>query len=166
MRDHIHIIKTGGTIEFIDSGYEAINMKLLKIDTTVDSYLRAIIQPHFDFSVASLFSKDSRMIDETDRESIKSEIQDTPHNKILITHGTFTMCETAQYLKGLFADKIIILTGSMIPITGFAASDAGFNLGYAAASFRYLSPGVYIAANAEIFDPDEVQKNTELLRFE
>ena len=47
---HIHIIKMGGTIEFIDPSYDDINKKLLKLDTSLESYLRNIIQPHFSFS--------------------------------------------------------------------------------------------------------------------
>jgi hypothetical protein len=54
----------------------------------------------------------------------------------------------------------------MVPIIGFAASDAGFNLGFAIASFPNINPGVYLSMNGGIFMSDEVKKNVELLRFE
>lgn len=63
-------------------------------------------------------------------------------------------------------NKTIILTGSMIPIVGFSISDAAFNLGYSIASFGYIKYGVYICMNGGLFGYDEVDKNTELLRFE
>ncbi len=164
---HVHIIKMGGTIEFIDPAYEEINNNLLKLDTTIDSYLENIIKPHFNFSTEKVARKDSRDITNDDREKLTKVIAETPHEHIVITHGTFTMVETAHFLEQKsFQNKKIILTGSMIPITGFSASDAGFNLGFAIASFQTIDPGVYISMNGGIFKSDEVQKNPELFRFE
>ncbi len=54
----------------------------------------------------------------------------------------------------------------MIPLTGFSTSDAGFNLGYAVASFPSIEPGIYLSMNGGIFNSDEVEKNVELFRFE
>lgn len=167
MVSHIHIIKTGGTIEFIDPAYDAINKQLMKLDATIESYLRSLIKPHFNFSSESIVEKDSRDIREEDREKLVRVIQATPHTNIVVTHGTFTMRDTAEYLEqGSFNDKKIILTGSMIPITGFANSDAGFNLGYAIASFASIEPGVYLSMNGGIFKYSQVAKNEELFRFE
>jgi L-asparaginase len=167
VRNHIHIIKMGGTIEFIDPAYDVINKKLLKLDATIESYLRDLIKPHFDFSTESIAKKDSREINEADREKLIKVIAETPHENILITHGTFTMRETAEFLeKQPLSDKKIILTGSMIPVTGFSASDAGFNLGFAAASFASLQPGVYLCMNGGVFKSDEIEKNEDAFRFE
>ena len=166
-RNHIHIIKTGGTIEFLDPAYEDMNKVLLKLDTTVDSYLSHLIKPHFTYSTEGVFSKDSRDITEEDRQKLVSAITSSPHTNILVTHGTFTMRETAEYIKKhIDGDKKIILTGAMIPITGFASSDAGFNLGYAIGSFDSLQPGVYLSMNGGIFEPSEVTKNSDIFRFE
>ena len=94
----------------------------------------------------------------------------TPHKNILITHGTFTMKATAQYIKKNLSigggGKKIVLTGSMMPLVGFAVSDAGFNLGFAVASFASIKPGVYLSMNGGIFPFSEVEKNVELFRFE
>lgn len=141
---HIHIIKMGGTIEFIDPAYESINKKLMKFDTTVESYFHNLIKPHFNYSTESVTEKDSRDVTEEDRQKQLEAIQSTPHNNIIVTHGTFTMALTAQYLEEhLFnSDKKIVLTGSMIPISGFSTSDAGFNLGFVIGSFSSIESGV------------------------
>jgi len=167
IKTHIHIIKMGGTIEFIDPSYDAVNKRLMKLDSTVDSYLRNLIQPHFNFSSETIIEKDSREITEDDRRLLVETIKSTPHENILVTHGTFTMVQTAKFVEeaGL-ASKKIILTGSMVPIVGFAASDAGFNLGFSIASFPSIGAGTYLSMNGGIFKPDEAEKNTELLRFE
>lgn len=157
----------GGTIEFIDPAYDMFNKKLLKLDATIDSYLHNLIQPHFNFSTELIAEKDSRDITDGDRDGLVRAILSTSHENILITHGTFTMSQTAQFLNDRgFANKKIILTGSMVPIIGFAASDAGFNLGFVIASFQNIQPGVYLSMNGGIFKADEVAKNVDLLRFE
>jgi L-asparaginase len=167
IKNHVHIIKMGGTIEFIDPAYDAFNKKLLKLDATIESYLRDLVKPHFNFSTESITEKDSRDIDDSDRERLVKAITGSPHENILITHGTFTMLDTAQYInKQSLSDKKIILTGSMIPITGFSASDAGFNLGFAIASFDSLQLGVYMSMNGGVFKSDEVEKNVDIFRFE
>ncbi len=77
------------------------------------------------------------------------------------------MSETAKFLdEQSITGKKVILTGSMIPISGFSTSDAGFNLGFVIGSFASTDPGVYISMNGGIFTASEVEKNTDLLRFE
>ena len=172
IKNHIHFIKMGGTIEFFDPAYDAINKRLMKLDSTIDSYLKNLIQPHFSFSAESVVEKDSREITNADRDKLVAAIKSAAHKNIVVTHGTFTLWQTAQYLEQYLMDvvetegKKIILTGSMIPLTGFSMSDAGFNLGFTIASFETVEPGVHICMNGGIFKPGEVEKNTELLRFE
>lgn len=166
-KTHVHIIKMGGTIEFIDPAYDEVNKKLLKLDTTLESYLDNLIQPHFSHSSEKIAEKDSRDINDDDRKRLIKSIKSTPHNNILVSHGTFTMQQTAQIIdQNTYGNKKIILTGSMVPIMGFAASDAGFNLGYAIASFQSIEPGVYLSMNGGIFKTNEVEKNIDLFRFE
>lgn len=171
-KPHIHFIKMGGTIEFIDPSYDAINKKLMRLDATVDSYLKNLIQPHFTFSSKSVVAKDSREITEKDREKLADVINGCSYENIVVTHGTFTMVKTANYLEQHFdgrhglGSRKIILTGSMIPIAGFGMSDAGFNLGFSIASFASIKPGVYICMNGLIFRASEAKKNLNLLRFE
>lgn len=167
---HIHVLKMGGTIEFKDPGYETINEQMMKLDTSIDSYLKNMVKPHFTYSIESVCEKDSREITEEDLKKLIAVIENTPHQNILVTHGTFTMRKTAIYLQDYFesknSDKKIILTGSMVPIVGFSISDAAFNLGFSIASFGNISPGTYISMNGGIFKADEVQKNLDTLRFE
>jgi L-asparaginase len=163
---HIHIIKMGGTIEFIDPAYDAINNNLMKLDTSIDSYLERIIKPHFTFSTETITHKDSRDITETDRQNLLTAIQSTPHENIIVTHGTFTMADTAKFLASHNINKKVILTGSMIPITGFATSDAGFNLGFAIASLPSVKSDIYLCMNGGLFRSEEVEKNIDEFRFE
>jgi L-asparaginase len=167
---HIHILKMGGTIEFINPAYDNINKQLMKLDPSVDSYLENLIKPHFTYSIENVCKKDSRDIADEDRKKLAETIEVTPHENILITHGTFTLRDTTKFLDEYFSGKNetkkIILTGSMIPIIGFSASDAPFNLGYSIASFEGVKPGVYLCINGGIFKYNEVEKNSELLRFE
>lgn len=165
-KNHIHILKMGGTIEFKDPGYEAINQQMMKLDTSIENYLKNMVKPHFTYSVETVCEKDSREITTKDLDKLAKTIEKSSHENILITHGTFTMKNTAQFLDKKMLKKKVILTGSMIPIIGFSVSDAAFNLGYSIASFEYINSGVYICMNGGIFKSDEVAKNTELLRFE
>ncbi|MCQ3944378.1 MAG: asparaginase [bacterium] len=163
---HIHILKMGGTIEFKDPGYEKINDQMMKLDASIESYLTNMVKPHFTYDIESICDKDSREITQEDLEKLAKAIESSSHENMLVTHGTFTMKDTAKYLDAKGLKKKVILTGSMVPIVGFSLSDAPFNLGYSIASFAHVDTGVYIAMNGGIFKPDEVEKNTELLRFE
>lgn len=166
MKNHIHIIRMGGTIEFKDPGYENINQQMMRLDTSIENYLKNMVKPHFTYSIETVCEKDSRDITTENLEKLARAIENTPHENILITHGTFSMKNTAQFLDKKAFNKKIILTGSMVPIVGFSISDAAFNLGYSIASFGQISVGVYICMNGGIFKSEEVEKNTELLRFE
>ncbi len=170
IRNHVHFIKMGGTIEFFDPAYEEINRKLMKLDSTIESYLRNLIQPHFSFSTENVVEKDSREISDEDRTKLVEAIESAAHNNIIVTHGTFTMWQTAEYLDAHLNDetksKKVILTGSMIPITGFSMSDAGFNLGFTIASIPSLKPGVYMCMNGGVFLSAGVKKDENMLRFE
>lgn len=167
MKDDIQIIKMGGTIEFIDRAYDQLNKKFLKFDSSIDNYLKNIIKPHFHYRIMSICAKDSRDINSEDRKRLLKAIKDSKFTNILITHGTFTMVETAKFLnKSLPENKKIIITGSMAPIVGFPSSDAPFNLGFSIASFKNVEAGVYICMNGRLFKHNEVSKNTKILRFE
>lgn len=160
----------GGTIEFIDPDYQKINDQLMKLDATIDKYLGSLVNPHFEYTIETICQKDSRNIDQEDLDKLALAIKSSAQENILITHGTFTMKNTGNFLEDFIKkegiNKKVILTGAMIPIIGFSISDAGFNLGYSLASFAAIKPGVYLCMNGGIFKPSEVEKNTELLRFE
>lgn len=117
-----------------------------------------------DFCVVSLLKKDSLQMVDEDRDRIAEQVRNESADRILITHGTDTMVETARRLQ-IFKSKTIVLTGAMQPAR-FKSSDAPFNIGYALAAVQILPPGVYIAMNGRLFDPENTRKNRELNRFE
>ncbi len=111
--------------------------------------------------------KDSRSLTKQDLKKICSAIQKSPLERIIITHGTYTMPDTARYLKANLKrkDQKVILTGSMLPLKGFDFTDAPFNLGFAMGNIQNIDNGIYLCMNGHIFTPEEVAKNLSLGRF-
>ena len=117
-----------------------------------------------DYEVESIMKKDSLDFTDEDRELIRKKVEMASLDRIVITHGTDTMIDTAKLLKNI-TNKTIVMTGSMYPAQ-FRDSDAVFNIGCAVTAAQILVPGVYIAMNGCIFKPDDARKNVELNRFE
>lgn len=111
--------------------------------------------------------KDSRSLTSDDLRAIVEAIEESPATRVIITHGTYTMPDTARYIQAHVQrkDQVITLTGSMIPLDGFIFSDAGFNLGYAVAQTAILKPGVYVCMNGQVFAPGDVIKIVQEGRF-
>ena len=112
-----------------------------------------------------LFAKDSKFITNRDRALIAKKSTECREEKIIISHGTMTMVETARYLGKLNIPKTIILFGALIPANKLN-SDATANLSYALTNAQKLPDGVYIVMNDEVFKPDNVKKNLTTGRFE
>ncbi|MBU0592008.1 asparaginase [Candidatus Micrarchaeota archaeon] len=161
----IHFVLTGGTI---DSHFNpAKDQVTIGEKTSVEEYIKKLqLYNEYQFEIVVL--KDSRDLRYKDRQEILATVKNSPHKMIIITHGTYTMPDTGQYLKDNLheTDKTVVLVGSMIPLKGFDLSDAPFNLGYAIANVQILSPGVYICMNGKSFDPEKVDKNKMEGRFE
>lgn len=153
-----HFIITGGTI---DSGYDGAKDTVVPLKKSVIPTFMATIRPADEFVFEQLCMKDSRQLKPSDVDNILAAVKRSPHRRIIITHGTYTMPDTARFLKARLGktQRIIVLTGSMIPIHGFAPSDGTFNLGFALGRLDSLSPGVHIAMNGKIFTPEEVFKS-------
>jgi L-asparaginase len=117
-----------------------------------------------NYTIEPILSKDSLDLTEEDRGLIRSRVAADPCPRIVITHGTDTMIETALRLMDL-REKTIVLTGSMQPAL-FRMTDAALNIGSALAAVQCLPPGVYIAMNGRIFDPSRSRKNREQNCFE
>jgi len=117
-----------------------------------------------DYECDSLIHKDSLDMTDADRHMLFETIESDRNRRIVVTHGTDTMIETAKKLQGI-ENKTVVLTGAMQPAK-FKSSDAEFNLGFAVAAVQTLPSGVYIAMNGRIFDPDKVCKRREHNRFE
>lgn len=117
-----------------------------------------------DFQIASLMCKDSLDITDLDRQQIRQAVVDCQTTRILITHGTDQMPETARALQGI-PGKTIVLTGATTPAR-FSGSDARFNVGCALGAVQSLPEGVYIVMNGQILKGHRVKKNRSLSRFD
>lgn len=121
------------------------------------------VNPNFEFEIISVLKKDSLDITEEDRKKIHEACQKAESNKIIITHGTDTMIETAKKLSNI-KNKVIILTGATKP-EKFSDSDAAYNVGTAIGAVNVLSKGVYIAMNGRIYAWNKVKRNPETGQF-
>lgn len=163
-KENIEIIITGGTI---DSFYDATKDTVVpSANSIIPSFLESL-KTYNTFSFHEVCMKDSRSISNADLKKVVIIINKSNSKNFLITHGTYTMPDSARFLEERLKikDKVIIFTGSMIPIVGFSPSDAPFNLGYSLASFKILNPGVYVCMNGKIFTPKEVIKRLSEGRF-
>jgi L-asparaginase len=157
----IRIFVTGGTF---DKEYNELTGSLFFKDTHLPEMLR-LGRSRVEVSVATLMMIDSLEMTDADRALIVERCRQTAETRILITHGTDTMVETAAALATPVPGKTIVLTGAMIPYA-FGSSDGLFNLGSALSFVQVLPPGVYIAMNGRCFAWDRVRKNRETGTFE
>ncbi len=113
----------------------------------------------------TLMQKDSLDMTEEDRELILQAVLGAPQSRIVITHGTGTMEQTAKHLDGNIGEKTVVLTGAMRP-QSLGKSDAGFNLGGAIIAAQTLDYGVFAVMNGRVFEAEELRKDTALGRFD
>ena len=156
----IQFFTTGGTIDKVyfdaKSEYEVGSPEVLEV-------LREA-NVSFEYEVESILRKDSLDMTDEDRQLIRTRIESAASRKIVVTHGTDTMIDTARVLLGS-TDKTIVLTGSMQPAR-FRTTDASFNIGCAIAAVQCSPPGVYVVMNGRIFNPTKLRKNRERNIFE
>ena len=160
----IRVFVTGGTF---DKEYNELTGALFFKDTHLPEMLR-LGRSRIEVSIATLMMIDSLEMTAADRARIVGECAGADEARMLITHGTDTMVETAAALAAALppsSGKTIVLTGAMIPYA-FGSSDGLFNLGSALSFVQALSPGVYIAMNGRCFNWDRVRKNRVTGTFE
>lgn len=156
----LEIFTTGGTI---DKVYFDAKSTFEVGDPQIEEVLHEA-NLAIDYRVTPLLRKDSLELTDADRSMIRAAVETTPSQRIVITHGTDTMINTAKSL-GDIPGKTIILTGAMQPAR-FRFTDAVFNIASAMMAAQTLPAGVYIAMNGRIFDPLTARKNVALNRFE
>lgn len=156
------ILTTGGTIEGVDCNTE--NIEPNDSNVSVGNFIDAA-NVSFPYTIEKVFKKDSRFITQGDRENLVAKIRAANSDRILITHGTYTMEDTAKFIGNLNLNKTVVLVGSFI-LGSSGNTDAPFNLGYAIGSVQLLKPDVYVAMNGEVFHWSNVTKNLEIKKFE
>ena len=156
----IAVFTTGGTIDkvYFDASSD------YKVGEPLVSSLLTRYKVNFEYEVKTLFRKDSLDLTDEERQQILKSVKDCPQNKILITHGTDTMVETAKVLSEV-KGKVIVLTGALLPAT-FKETDAEFNIGTALGALWSHDSGVFVAMNGSVFPWDDVNKNKSIGKFE
>ncbi|MGP1352281.1 MAG: asparaginase domain-containing protein [Parasphingopyxis sp.] len=155
----IDIFTTGGTIDKVY--FDALSEYQVGPTAVADMLRQNNVQ--CEHRVTQLLRKDSLDMTDEDRAAIRQAVESSDAQRILITHGTDTMVETARTLDGIDG-KTIVLTGALQPAT-LKHSDAEFNIGFALAAAQSLPPGVYVAMNGRIFDPATARKDRAGGRF-
>lgn len=158
----IIFIQTGGTIDkdyphttkgwAFEFGEPAIGRVLEKLN------------PSFEYELITAFQKDSLEIINEDREVLVGLIENLKDDKFIITHGTDTMIETASYLNKHIKNKLIIITGAMLP-ERFSNSDASINLGSAIGAINILEKGTYIAMHGVVKPFNKINRNLETGKY-
>ena len=153
MTEPILIVTTGGTIDkvYFDATSE------FEVGDSVVGHLLSQAHVRQPYDIVPLMRKDSLDLDDADRARILAAIADRPERRVVVTHGTDTMTDTAAVLEAL-EDRTVVLTGALAPAR-FAESDAVFNVGMAFASVQTLPSGVYICMNGQVFRAGEVRKD-------
>ena len=156
----ILILTTGGTI---DKAYFDTLSEYQIVDSGIPELLKEA-RVALPFRIEEVCRKDSLELTDQDRAEIARRVAAAPETRIVITHGTDTMTETAAVLAAAVPDKTLVLTGALSPAR-FAESDAAFNLGMAFATAQTCAPGVWIAMSGQVFDGLKVRKDREAGRF-
>ncbi|MBN8836927.1 MAG: asparaginase [Sphingobacteriia bacterium] len=157
----IRIFITGGTF---DKEYNELNGQLFFKDTHLPEMLK-LGRSRVEVDIRTLMMIDSLEMTDDDRALIARQCEHADEDKIIITHGTDTMSETAAYIAERIQHKTIVLTGAMIPYK-FGSSDGLFNLGSALAFVQTLPHGIYVAMNGRYFNWNNVKKNKQTGEFQ
>ena len=158
----IRILVTGGTF---DKEYDEVRGRLFFKDTHVQEML-AKGRSRVPVSIRTLMMIDSLDMTDADRALVVEQCRQSEEDRLVVTHGTDTMVETARAVAAAaLPGKTVVFTGAMIPYA-FGSSDGLFNLGSALSFAQVLPPGVYVAMNGQYFPWDQVRKNRDTATFE
>jgi L-asparaginase len=150
----VRVFVTGGTF---DKEYEELSGTLSFRRTHVPEMLK-LGRNRVGTRVTTLMMKDSLFMTAADRRRILAACRRAKETRLVVTHGTDTMAETAAVLGRGLTGKTVVLTGAMRPYR-FGSSDGMFNLGSALSFAQVLPPGVYVAMNGRFLPWDDVRKD-------
>jgi len=157
----ILFVQTGGTI---DKDYAKVwKAYAFEIEDPAVERVLARVNPTFEYRVETVCKKDSMDMTDDDRQALYDACAGALETHVIITHGTDTMNQTAEFLSKI-SGKTIVITGSARP-ERFENTDAHFNVGVAVGAVESLRPGVYIAMNGVVSRWDKVQKDPKTGRF-
>ncbi|MFT6154442.1 MAG: L-asparaginase [Bermanella sp.] len=154
------LLTTGGTLDKVY--FDALSE--FQVGEPVAPNILKAMNVNFKCEHKEICRKDSLELTGQDRLVLKSLIDASDAKYVLITHGTDTMVDSANYI-GKHSDKVIIFTGAMQP-AAFTSTDAVFNIGTAVGAFNFARPGSYIAMSGQVYPATNVYKNYETKRFE
>jgi L-asparaginase len=157
----IRILVTGGTF---DKEYDEIHGRLYFKQTHVEEMLR-LGRSRVEVRIQTLMMIDSLDMTDAHRRTIVTACAECEESRIVITHGTDTMVDTARAVAGEVTRKTVVMTGAMIPYA-FGSSDGLFNLGSALSFAQVLPEGVYVAMNGTAFQWQDVRKDRASGTFE
>lgn len=157
----IRIIVTGGTF---DKEYNERTGELFFKDSHLAEMLKRG-RSRVSVTIRTVMMVDSLEMSEADRAVIVQNCAQATEDRLVVTHGTDTMTDTAAAIARVVTDKTVVLTGAMIP-WAFGSSDGLFNLGSALSFVQVLPPGVYVAMNGKCFSWDKCRKNRERGEFQ
>jgi L-asparaginase len=157
----ITFIQTGGTI---DKDYPRTT-KGYAFEISEPAVKRVLekLNPAFKYEIISALKKDSLEITEQDRQHLFDICATQENEKIIITHGTDTMIETAAALRSI-PGKTIVITGAMRP-ERFTNSDAPINIGIAIGAVSSLPHGIYVAMHGRVYRWDTVTRDLDNGQF-
>jgi L-asparaginase len=161
----VAILTTGGTI---DKTFNESDGTLANVGSVLHGILGSLRHPDLDIRHIPVMSKDSRDIDDKDRETIlfATKAALTQNDALVIIHGTDTLTVTGEYLHDhLFdVDKPVVLTGAMRPFE-FRDTDALQNITEALLACRLLSPGVWVVMHSRALRFPGVVKDRTHMTF-
>jgi L-asparaginase len=158
----ITVLATGGTIDKIYN----LDGKL-EIGPPAAKRLLEVLRTDLRIDVRSVVAKDSLDITDADRKSITAAVDHADAASIVITHGTDTLTDTAEYLRQRATTttaKTIVLTGALQP-AAMTFSDAALNLGAALMASQTLPPGVYVCMSGRVLAAGAARKDQVTGRF-
>lgn len=159
----VQVFVTGGTF---DKEYNYLTGELAFKNTHLPEILERG-RSRVEVDIKTLMMVDSLEMRDEDRANLVYNCRRTEASRILITHGTDRMVETARVLaEANLEGKTIVLTGAMVPYAFGTSSDGFFNLGSALAFAQLLPAGVYVVMNGRYFHWNRVRKNKQTGTFE
>jgi L-asparaginase len=157
----IRVLVTGGTF---DKQYDEIRGELTFRESNLPEILKLVrVEVPVEIETNQLI--DSLHMQDVNRSSVLEACRRAPEDRIIVTHGTDTMVETAATIGEAGLAKTIVITGAMVPYR-VQGSDALFNFGAAFSAVQLLPAGVWIVMSGRVFAWNGVRKNREKGRFE